>query len=46
MGLLGLVRRELAGVAVLEEGQVWMVALMLEEGVEQVEKKVLPSSSS
>ena len=42
---LGLVKQELVGVAKMEEEQVWMVALMREEGVVQVVKKVPPSSS-
>ena len=44
--LLELVRQELAEEAMLEVEQAWMAALMLEEGVEQVVKKVPPSSSS
>ena len=46
MELLGLVRQELAEEAMLEVEQAWMAVLMLEEGVEQVVKKVSPSSSS
>ena len=46
MGPLGLVRQEPVGVAMMEEEQASMVVLRLEEGVEQVEKKVPPSSSS
>jgi len=46
MELLGLVRQEPVGVAMLEVEQAWMAVLMLEEGVEQVVKKVPPSSSS
>ena len=45
-GSLGLVKQELVGVAMMEEEQVWMVALTWEEGVVQVVKKVPPSSSS
>ena len=45
-GLLGLERRELAEEAMLEVEQAWTAVLMLEEGVEQVVKKVPPSSSS
>ena len=44
-GSLGLVKQELVGVAMMEEEQVWMVALTWEEGVVQVVKKVPPSSS-
>jgi len=43
---LGLARQELVEVAMLEVEQAWMAVLMLEEGVEQVVKKVPPSSSS
>ena len=43
---LGLEREELAVLAMTEEEQASMVVLRLEEGVEQVEKKVPPSSSS
>ena len=46
VGPLGLVRQELAEEAMLEVEQAWMAVLMLEEGVEQVVKKVPPSSSS
>ena len=46
MELLGLVRQELVGVAMLEAEQVLMEVLMLEEGVERMVKKVPPSSSS
>jgi len=42
---LGLVKQELVGVAMMEEEQAWMAALMLEEGVVQAVKKVPPSSS-
>ena len=45
MELLGLVRQELVGVAMLEAEQVWMLVLMLEEEVEQMVKKAPPSSS-
>ena len=44
-GSLGLVKQELVEVAMMEEEQVWMVALTWEEGVVQVVKKVPPSSS-
>ena len=47
-GSLGLVKQELEGVAMMEEEQMWMVALTREEGVVQVVqvvKKVPPSSS-
>jgi len=43
---LGLVREEPVGVAMLEGEQASLVVLRLEEGVEQVVKKVPPSSSS
>ena len=46
VGLLGLVRQELAEVAVLEVEPAWMEVLMLEEEVGQVVKKVPPPSSS
>ena len=42
---LGLARRELVEEAMLEAEQVWMVVLMLKEGVEQMVKKAPPSSS-
>ena len=45
MESLGLARQELVGEAMLEVEQVWMVVLMLEEGVEQMVKKAPPSSS-
>ena len=45
VGSLGLVKQELVGVAMMEEEQVWMVALTREEGVVQVVKKVPPFSS-
>ena len=44
--MLGLVRQELVEMAVLEVEQAWMAVLMLEEGAEQMVKKVPPSSSS
>ena len=43
---LGQVRQELVGMAKLEVKQAWMAALMWEEEVVQVVKKVPPSSSS
>ena len=43
---LGLVRREPVVLAMMEEEQALMVVLRLEEGVEQVVKKVPPSSFS
>ena len=46
VGLLGLVRQELAEETKLEVEQAWMEVLMLEEEVGQVVKKVPPSSSS
>ena len=50
MEWLGLVKQELVEVAMLGVEQAWMAAwmavLMLGEGVEQVVKKVPPSSSS
>ena len=46
MELLGLVMKGLVVLAMREEEQVLMVVLRLEEGVEQVVKKVPPSSSS
>ena len=45
MGSLGLVKQELVGVAMMEEEQASMEVLRLKEGVEQVVKKVPPSSS-
>ena len=42
---LGLERQEPVGAAMMEEEQVSMVVLRWEEGVEQVVKKVPPSSS-
>ena len=44
MELLGLVMKGLVVLAIREEGQVLMVVLRLEEGVEQVEKMVPPFS--
>ena len=46
MEWLGLGKQELVEMALLEVEQAWMAVLMLEEGVEQVVKKVPPSSSS
>ena len=46
MEWLGLGKQELVEMALLEVEQAWMAALRLEEGVEQVGKKVSPSSSS
>ena len=43
---LGLVMKELVVLAMREEEQALMVVLRLEEGVEQVEKMVPPSSFS
>ena len=42
---LGLARQKLVEEAMLGVEQVWMVVLMLEEGVEQMVKKAPPSSS-
>ena len=44
--LLGLVMKELVVLAMREEEQALMVVLRLEEGVEQVEEMVPPSSFS
>ena len=44
--LLGLVMKGLVVLAMREEERVLMVVLRLEEGVEQVEKMVPPSSFS
>ena len=46
MELLGLVMKGLVVLAMREEEQALMVVLRLEEGVEQVEKMVPPSSFS
>ena len=45
MEWLGLGKRELVEMALLEVEQAWMAVLRLEEGVGQVVKKVPPSSS-
>ena len=42
---LGLGKRELVEMALLEVEQAWMAVLRVEEGVGQVVKKVPPSSS-
>ena len=46
MGSRGLEREEPAALAMMEEEQASTVEWKLEEGVEQVEKKVPPSSFS
>ena len=42
---LGLARQELVEEAMLEVELVWLMVLMLEEGVEQMVKRAPPSSS-